>query len=694
MFRRFFQRDKQDGQKSDPLEATAPDKPVSNHLKQVTEFLHQQARQQKDDDVHRMVIRTGNQELPEDLAEQTYGGDQGEHIEVARQALQTGDFNRSIYHLGLALASDPLHDEWLALLDQWIAAIGPSGLDLVPLEDKEYFTTLKAVESLMNRSTPTHRMEAIPLVGKNYHARVGVHAYILASQGHTKEAIGLIFQLAQVKPEIPYVLWLLRWQDQPGFADALDPHTMAVIGSSLIQKYPGTYTFSLPGQTEIKRYLPLFQDAYMALSHQQTSEDFLMMAFIYATLLRKSGAFEEAARTIREVPRRSYRTQVALAMAEEALGNLDASIAAYQQALTFQPNDVAVRNDLGKLFLYQGNHARALASYEESAQLAPSDPYQQAFAYIAYLKYLQEPSSEIWLEKLRTLAQEQGSASRLLYLAEAPYIGRLPFAAEATINAIRKIKAANANGGIKLAGGGSTIKLGVSPLESPSACLAAERTVNAMGYSCAISVADVFSPDPRQPLRPVEYQLWHYEDMKPIAVVQAPSAFVAESIALLAQIPYALDRWYAAAHELGQSLGVDALMDLLGVMVHPPVTPVGWEEWDWINAVQLASALMLTAIDTGWEGSRRKAVLTSLIYGPMDWSGAAALIALSVLARQDMHINIEFDLICRDLWHLYPADVMWPLEQATIFGLIFVGDYSDAARAYKKAYFERMIEQQ
>src|SRR5450631_2963660 len=112
MFRRFFQRDKQDGQKPEPQkleqaqDAIQPDKPTSNQLKQATELLHQQAGQQKDDNVHRMALRTGNQELPEDLAEQAYGGDQGEHAVIARQALQTGDFKRSIYHLGLALASD------------------------------------------------------------------------------------------------------------------------------------------------------------------------------------------------------------------------------------------------------------------------------------------------------------------------------------------------------------------------------------------------------------------------------------------------------------------------------------------------------------------------------------------------------------------------------------------------------------
>lgn len=68
-----------------------------------------------DDGVHRMALRSGKQKLPDELA---YGGDQGEHAELAREALHAGNLRRSIYHLALALTSDPEHEEWLALLDQ------------------------------------------------------------------------------------------------------------------------------------------------------------------------------------------------------------------------------------------------------------------------------------------------------------------------------------------------------------------------------------------------------------------------------------------------------------------------------------------------------------------------------------------------------------------------------------------------
>jgi tetratricopeptide (TPR) repeat protein len=685
MFRRFFQR-KGQGQTPGPQE---PESAGEDDIQQARNILQELAEQEQDDGIHRMVMRAGKHKPPEDPDEQIYDRDQGEHAEIARSALQAGDFKRSIYHLGLALTSDPARDEWLALLDHWIAAAGPGGLDLVPLNDEQYFATLLASQKLMNMgNTPTHHMEVTPLIGKNYHAKVAVHAYILASQGKVKEAVTWLLQLLQFKPEIPYVLWLPRWQDQPGFAEALDPEKVAPIVMHIMQKYPGTYVFSEQGRAEINHCLPLLHKIYRDLSGKPTSEKSLTPAFVYAMALRKTGSFEEAVGIARALPATSYQACVALAMAEEALGNLNASIAAYRQALTLQPDDVAVRNDLGILFLKQGKLAEALAFYEESARLDPSDPYQLAIAHVAYLKYLQAPPSEAELEKLKTLAQRQGAAHRLLYLLQAPYIGKLPSPGEALINLMRNFKAKSAAGEIKLKAG-STIEIGLSSLEAPSARLAAGLMLDARGVSFNLGVAETLSPDPRQPLRPVEYQLWRYDGMDPTPAVPPPDTAIAESIAALAQTPYALDRWHAPARVLGQHLGPNALTSLLGVMVHPPAAPAGWDEWDWLIAVQIASALTIASLETDWEGSRRKAALTSLIYGPLDWSGAAALIAMVVLAHQDMRINIEFDRICRDLWHFGPGSAEWPLEQAMVFGLIFLNTYSDEARKHIDAYFEQ-----
>jgi len=693
MFRRFFPR-KDKGRAPDPQNTDQPGLARPLNPAEAEEARQNLAKflphPEGDDGVHRMALRTGEQKLPDDPDELAYAGDQGEHAELARDALQAGDLRRSIYHLALALAGDPEHEEWLALLDQWIAAAGPRALELVPLYDKEYFTTLQASQRLMQTgNTPGHRMEVIPIVGKNYHAKVAVHAYILVAQSRIKEGVTLLLQLMQVKPEIPYITWLTRWQNRPDFVDALDPTKVAAIAVQNMQKYPGSYLFSEEAREELSRLLPLLRASYLALAQQPADERFLTIAFTYAAVLRKTGAFEEAAGVARTLPV-SYQTRVSLATAEEALGNLEASIAAYREVLAFEPNDVAVRNDLGALYLNQGKLAEALALYEESARLDPNDPYQQAHAHVAYLRYLLAPSPE-QLQHLQELATSQKTANRLLYLLQVPYVGKLPTPGESLTNLMRKIKTGRAEGNIRMPED-KHVKVGMSSLEAPSAQLAARRMLNAWGFSFEVGVAEVFTPDPRLPLRPVEYQVWHYHEYDPEPAVPAPDPAIAEQISSIAQTPYVLLRWYAQAHTLGQRLGEAALTGLLGTMVHPPATPAGWEEWDWITAVQIASALTIASLgdDTAWEGSRRKAALTSLIYGPTDWSGAAALIALAVLAGQNTHVTIEFDHICRDLWSLGRGTAQWPHEQAMVFGLIFVNHYSEEARKYVQEYFERM----
>lgn len=659
-------------------------------FKQAAKILGKQAEQQNDDDVHRMALRAGKQRLPDDPDEQAYAEDQGEHAEIAQTALQSGDFKRAIYHLGQALASDPIREEWLALLDQWIAAVGPRALDLVPLTDEQYFATLQTSQMLMRLGNrPDHHMEVIPAVGQNYHARVAVRAYVMVAQGKTKEAVTLLLQLLQVKPEIPYVLWFPRWQDQPGFADALPPEKVAAAAVPFMNRYPGKYVFSERGRAEIRAYLPLLRRTYLALADNRTNEHFLPTAFVYASALRKIGAFEEAAHIARALPATSHMALVTLAIAEETLGNLDASIAAYQQALKFQPNDVAVCNDLGTLFLNQGKLAEAMTCYEESARLEPGDPYHLAIASIAYLQCLQALPSEEALARLQSLAPRQATARRLLYFLQAPALSKLLFPGEALINLMRTLKAKSAAGELTLKAG-ATLDINVSSLESPSALLAAGRMLEARGMALNLTVAEVRSPDPRQPLRPVEYQLWRYEGITPIPTVPTPDPGVAEKIAALAQTPYALDRWHAPARALGERLGLGALRDLLAVMVHPPTTPTGWEDWDWIIAIQFASALTLAFLDAGWESSQRKAALISLIYGPLDWSGAAALIALALLARQETRIAIEFDQICCDLWHFGPGSPEWPLERAMVAGLNFVNNYSEEAKAHIDDYYTRL----
>ncbi|MGB8345286.1 MAG: hypothetical protein WCD86_10410 [Ktedonobacteraceae bacterium] len=106
--------------------------------------------------------------------------------------------------------------------------------------------------------------------------------------------------------------------------------------------------------------------------------------------------------------------------------------------------------------------------------------------------------------------------------------------------------------------------------------------------------------------------------------------------------------------------------------------------------IQLARAFTIVFLDSGWDDSPRKAVLTSLIYGPLDWSGAAALTAMALLACQNTRIAIEFDQTCCDFWNFEPRSAEWPLERAMVSGLIFVNTYSEEAKTHINDYFAHL----
>jgi hypothetical protein len=76
-------------------------------------------------------------------------------------------------------------------------------------------------------------------------------------------------------------------------------------------------------------------------------------------------------------------------------------------------------------------------------------------------------------------------------------------------------------------------------------------------------------------------------------------------------------------------------------MVHPATAPPEMPIWTWIYQNQVAAAMTISRIDDGWEGSRRRELLLSLLNGPMDWTVDAAAIALAMLAREDPEIERE-----------------------------------------------------
>ena len=120
-----------------------------------------------------------------------------EDVAIARTALAKGDYVHAAHHLACALGENPNRSDWLGLLDQVIAAE----------PDAEKLAPIKA-------APPAYCI-------------VAAHAYILARLGRVAEAIDLILQTINVRPDVLYIDWALDWLSRPEAAGTLNMGRLA-----------------------------------------------------------------------------------------------------------------------------------------------------------------------------------------------------------------------------------------------------------------------------------------------------------------------------------------------------------------------------------------------------------------------------------------------------------------------------------
>src|SRR5262249_53277310 len=273
-----------------------------------------------------------------------------------------------------------------------------------------------------------------------------------------------------------------------------------------------------------------------------------------------------------------------------------------------------------------------------------------------YFLRLVSGGDESWRDKLLALAEEQPDNERAQRLAQQvmPYVGYLPDPPDVTA-ALQRAPEQDSKGersrdarprrtregglvegearkGELLEEEARQGERGMYPatlpnLEAPSNYVAFEWL-----QRLDVTVARIQKPDPRLPRGRVDYLLWDFEGTRPRVAVTPPAPAVAHEVADLAAQPYRLDAWWGHARRLARQLGPARVEDLLGTMVYPPGVSRVDRPAAWVYRVQVAAALVLAHLDSGWEESVRRKALLALANGPMDWSVDAALVALASLA--------------------------------------------------------------
>ena len=554
-------------------------------------------------------------------------------MEIAESALADGDPKHAVFHIAWALAADPRRREWLAVLDRIIAA-ADDPIRLAPLEEETSF------------------------------AMAAVHAYILGRLGRSDRAIGILLHVFAVRPDIPYLAWARAWLKNPEIATDFDVSALNTGVASVLRRFPGRFVASAEDRTALESLVPLVEqlsnlrDQWVRRSESvlarlraivqrgKTRSDrrrFIMFRFFLASVLRKVGRFDEALRLAEEDARwiPCYTMTIGLAMAQAALGKVDAAVASYRDSVRQDPADVSGLIDAAELLWEHGRNDEAERTYEEVLQRSPGDP--RAEPSYCYLRYLSSNFEETWLERLRDYldAHPDHSQARGLLWRITPYFGYLPTPGDAFVNLLQQISSEVENSDSK--GLGRMTGYASSSLEAPSNRLAYGLLMRRYGEPEDLEggPGTIPEPDPRLPLGRVSYQLWRYEGDKPIPVLPPPPDDIVQAIAAIAGSGYHLSTWAESAARLGGSLGADRVDDLLGVMVHPPMAPDSMTPWDWIQRIQFAATLAVTGLDEGWAGSLRRKVLISLVNGPLDWSVTSAIVALAHLAATDPVIATE-----------------------------------------------------
>jgi tetratricopeptide (TPR) repeat protein len=518
-------------------------------------------------------------------------------LALARLALEDGDLPHAAEHLAAAIASAPTHPDVHELLGQ-LATRG--GIDLFPVEGHVSVGTVVA------------------------------RAHLLAAAGRPAEGLHL---LAAASAHLPTADWAgVAWTQAADLPQRVDPAQLAQIFIRLCTALADPV--SEAERSPLQPYLRLARHAV------QTHPDHALLLGAASALARRLGetdlAVAWAEQGVRAEP--SKLGEVWLGYAHRSAGRTEEALAALRRAADRDPDDLAIYADIAGTLADSGRLDEALRWIERALHRNPS--FDCAVHTAHRLRYLRDGR----LEHLVALADFQrehpDDSHEHTELAECcadrPWLGQLPPAGEAVINALRRLPAST--GPIDQA------HLRLTALEPPSAMVVITAAVPGL----EVSVADVPAPDIRRPRRRGTSMLWRYEGTVAAPAVQAPSPAAAERLRRAA-----LPGWAhpPAAYDRAVILATLRLDDLLGLLVHAPPPPdtgpvralAERDPAQWVRCVQVWACLGLLhhRADEPWLTSTRRRVLVDLAWDVEDWVTEAAIFALVAAAWVDPAIRSD-----------------------------------------------------
>jgi len=193
----------------------------------------------------------------------------------------------------------------------------------------------------------------------------------------------------------------------------------------------------------------------------------------------------------------------------------------------------------------------------------------------------------------------------------------------------------------------------VSSLEAPSAVL----SVKVLYPDVTIVFNEVPDPDPREPMAEVEMRAWTYDDTAAMPAFPVPNPEFALSTEIGAA--FSLESWGEAAARLAAEFHKLTPCQMIGAMVFPGPFPSDQWPWDVVFKAQVMCALVLSRRESpSWLDSSPGKHIRDIVYGPVDWTTTAGLLALTDVARRDPSCADDIRSLFFSLLHV-PMSPIW-----------------------------------
>src|SRR5688572_20115715 len=241
-------------------------------------------------------------------------------VQIARQALAQGDLRHALHHVGCALASNPMHPEWMQLLQQ-IVGQSPDPLSLVELAGETSFV------DAANRS------------------------YLLAWVRRWEEALDLITDVAEIRPDIPYLLWAEWWFAQQGVAQSLTWEQMA--RGILVDLVKIAASCPVPTPADDPRLPNLHAAVRLLATIRQLHPRESFVWFASSMLGRRLGSTDEtlafAQHAYQVEP--AWKNAIGVANVLRDLKRIEEAAQWFRKSLEHDKTDVSAHLDMGDMFL-------------------------------------------------------------------------------------------------------------------------------------------------------------------------------------------------------------------------------------------------------------------------------------------------------------------------------------------------------